>query len=74
VLPGPGWWALPGVARIGLLGALYPALWGFGQLATGALSDRWGRKWLIATGMLLQAVALALVAARMYETHPRRSR
>ena len=51
------------VARIGLLGALYPAVWGFGQLATGALSDRWGRKWLITTGMLLQAVALALVAA-----------
>ncbi|TCN28368.1 putative MFS family arabinose efflux permease [Kribbella orskensis] len=51
------------VARIGLLGALYPAVWGFGQLATGALSDRWGRKWLIATGMLLQAVALAMVAA-----------
>ncbi|NIK60061.1 MFS transporter [Kribbella shirazensis] len=51
------------VARIGLLGALYPAVWGFGQLATGALSDRWGRKWLIATGMLLQALALGLVAA-----------
>jgi len=51
------------VARIGLLGALYPAVWGFGQLATGALSDRWGRKWLIASGMLLQATALALVAA-----------
>ncbi|WP_433003382.1 MFS transporter [Kribbella sp. CA-294648] len=51
------------IARIGLLGALYPAVWGFAQLATGALSDRWGRKWLIATGMLLQAVALALVAA-----------
>jgi MFS family permease len=51
------------VARIGLLGALYPAVWGFGQLATGTLSDRWGRKWLIASGMLLQAAALALVAA-----------
>jgi MFS family permease len=51
------------LARIGLLGALYPAVWGFGQLATGALSDRWGRKWLITVGMLLQAVALALVAA-----------
>ena len=51
------------LARIGLLGALYPAVWGFGQLATGALSDRWGRKWLIAAGMLLQGVALALVAA-----------
>jgi MFS family permease len=51
------------LARIGLLGALYPAVWGFGQLATGALSDRWGRKWLISAGMLVQAVALALVAA-----------
>ncbi|MFG1813463.1 MFS transporter [Kribbella sp. NPDC049174] len=50
------------VARIGLLGALYPAVWGFAQLATGSLSDRLGRKWLIATGMLVQAVALALVA------------
>jgi len=51
------------LAQIGLLGALYPAVWGFGQLATGALSDRWGRKWLITAGMLLQACALALVAA-----------
>ncbi|MFI7061753.1 MFS transporter [Kribbella sp. NPDC050124] len=51
------------LAEIGLLGALYPAVWGFAQLATGTLSDRIGRKWLIAGGMLLQAAALALVAA-----------
>ncbi len=50
------------VARIGVLAALYPAVWGAGQLFTGALSDRWGRKWLIAGGMWLQAVALAGVA------------
>ena len=50
------------VARIGVLAALYPAVWGAGQLLTGALSDRWGRKWLIATGMWVQALALALVA------------
>lgn len=50
------------VSRIGLLVALYPAVWGLGQLVTGALSDRWGRKWLIAGGMWLQAVALAVVA------------
>jgi MFS family permease len=50
------------VARIGILAALYPAVWGVGQLVTGALSDRWGRKWLIASGMWLQAVALGLVA------------
>src|SRR5690606_8141761 len=30
------------VGRIGILAALYPAVWGAGQLVTGALSDRWG--------------------------------
>ncbi len=50
------------VAKIGVLAALYPAVWGLGQLFTGALSDRVGRKWLIATGMWLQALALGLIA------------
>lgn len=50
------------LAKIGLLAALYPAVWGIGQLLTGALSDRIGRKWLIAGGMWVQAGALALVA------------
>jgi MFS family permease len=51
------------VAQIGVLAALYPAVWGAGQLATGALSDRIGRKWLITAGMLVQAAAIGLVAA-----------
>ena len=50
------------VARIESSPPLYPAVWGVGQLVTGALSDRWGCKWLIAAGMWLQAVALALTA------------
>ena len=50
------------VDRIGLLFALYPATWGAGQLVTGALSDRIGRKRLIVAGMSTQAVALAVVA------------
>jgi len=50
------------VATIGILAAIYPAVWGLGQLVTGALSDRIGRKWLIASGMILQAVALGLIA------------
>jgi MFS family permease len=50
------------VTRIGTLAALYPAVWGLGQLGTGAWSDRVGRKPLIVTGMLVQAAALALVA------------
>ena len=51
------------VAAIGVLAALYPAVWGLGQLATGALSDRLGRKWLIASGMWLQALATGVIAA-----------
>jgi MFS family permease len=49
------------VSQIGVLAALYPAVWGAGQLGTGALSDRIGRKWLIAAGMGVQAAAIALV-------------
>jgi len=51
-----------GVARIGVLVALYPAVWGIGQMLTGWLSDRWGRKRLIVSGMLVQALGIALVA------------
>jgi MFS family permease len=51
------------VGRIGIVAALYPAVWGLGQLGTGALSDRIGRKRLIVGGMLTQAVALGIVAA-----------
>jgi len=51
------------IARIGILAAIYPAVWGLGQLGTGALSDRLGRKWLIATGMWVQGGAIALIAA-----------
>jgi MFS family permease len=51
------------IDRIGILAAVYPAVWGVGQLVTGPLSDRLGRKPFITIGMLVQAVALALVAA-----------
>ena len=49
--------------QIAWLAAIYPAVWGIGQLFTGALSDRVGRKWLIASGMWIQAVGIALIAA-----------
>lgn len=44
-----------GVAAIGTIKAVYPAAWGILQVFTGPLSDRWGRKWLIAAGMIVQA-------------------
>ena len=49
------------LAQIGTLAALYPATWGIAQLFTGAWSDRVGRKWLIASGMWLQAIGIALI-------------
>ena len=48
--------------EIGWLAAVYPAVWGVGQLLTGPLSDRLGRKWLIASGLWVQALGIALVA------------
>jgi len=51
-----------GLGSIATLAAVYPAVWGLGQFVTGPLSDRWGRKWVIASGMWVQAIALAIVA------------
>jgi MFS family permease len=49
------------LARIGTLAAIYPATWGVAQLVTGAWSDRVGRKWLIASGMWVQAAGIGIV-------------
>ena len=51
------------LGQIGILAAAYPAAWGAAQLVTGAASDRWGRKWFITAGMLVQAAALAVIAS-----------
>lgn len=50
------------IATIGILSFIYPAVWGVMQLWTGAVSDKWGRKWLIAGGMVLQGLALGAIA------------
>ena len=49
------------IVQIGILVAVYPAVWGVGQLFTGAWSDRVGRKPLIVAGMWLQAAAIATI-------------
>jgi MFS family permease len=48
--------------QVGVLAGVYPMVWGVAQLGTGALSDAIGRRWLVISGMLLQAAALGLVA------------
>src|SRR5215472_374740 len=50
------------IERIGILKAVYPAVWGILQILTGPLSDRWGRKGLIAAGMWVQALGLMVTA------------
>ncbi|MEU1708072.1 MFS transporter [Streptomyces sp. NPDC005706] len=49
-----------GLAAVGLIKGLYPILWGLGQILTGHLADRVGRKPLIVTGMLVQAAGFVL--------------
>ena len=49
------------IDQIAILSALYPAVWGLGQLGTGALSDRLGRKPMIAGGMAVQALGIFLI-------------
>src|SRR5262249_15317817 len=51
-----------GVGAIGTIKAVYPVAWGILQVFTGPLSDRWGRKWLIAAGMVLQAGGIWVTA------------
>jgi MFS family permease len=60
----PLFFALAGMnlKQIGWLAAIYPAVWGLGQLYTGALSDRIGRKVLIVWGMWVQALGIVVLA------------
>lgn len=59
----PLFYAMAGLnlKQIGWLAAIYPAVWGLGQLYTGALSDRIGRKGLIVGGMWLQAGGIVVI-------------
>lgn len=50
------------LTEIGLITALYPAVWGLGQLFTGHLADKFCKKDLLSAGMAIQAVALLTMA------------
>ena len=49
------------LSQIGLITAVYPAVWGIGQLVTGRLADMFPKKQLLFIGMILQAVALFIL-------------
>ncbi len=60
-----------GLAAVGLVKGLYPILWGLGQIPTGHLADRIGRKPLIVHGMLVQAIGFAVALALLSPAAPR---
>lgn len=51
-----------GITQIGIIAAIYPAVWGISQLFTGKLGDTHCKKQIITAGMLLQAMAILIVA------------
>jgi MFS family permease len=57
------------VNDIGIIKAVYPLTWSIGQLATGALADRVGRRPLVIWGMIVQALGLGVIGAGMPSTY-----
>ena len=47
--------------EVGKVAAVYPVVWGLGQLVTGAMADRLSKKWMLVFGMLIQAIAIGLL-------------
>ncbi len=48
-------------SSLGLLTAIYPTVWGIGQLFTGKMADRYSKKKLLFWGMLSQGIAILLL-------------
>lgn len=57
------------IGQIGIMAAVYPAVWGIGQLFTGAMADRFCKKDMLYIGMLLQAIALIMFLWAVTITH-----
>jgi MFS family permease len=49
------------IGEIGIIAAIYPAVWGIGQLLTGKMADKLCKKDMLYVGMLLQAIALIIL-------------
>lgn len=47
--------------KIGIITAIYPSVWGVGQLFTGKMSDHYSKKEMLFWGMLLQGVAIIAI-------------
>ena len=49
------------IGEIGIVTAIYPAVWGVGQLFTGRMADKFCKKDMLYIGMFLQAIALVVL-------------
>jgi MFS family permease len=47
--------------KIGIITAIYPTVWGFGQLFTGKMSDIYSKKAMLFWGMLIQGFGILLI-------------
>ena len=57
------------LAQIGVVTAIYPAVWGLGQLFTGKMADHFCKKDLLFLGMLLQGLSLIVLLFANTMTH-----
>ena len=58
-----------GIQQIGIITAVYPTVWGLGQLITGKLADIYCKKDLLFWGMLLQGIAIMMIIFSSSITH-----
>ncbi len=47
--------------KIGIITAIYPTVWGIGQLFTGKMSDHYSKKAMLFWGMFLQGIAIIAI-------------
>jgi MFS family permease len=57
------------IQQIGIITAIYPAVWGLGQLITGKMADYFCKKDMLFTGMLLQGLVLLIMPWAHSITH-----
>jgi MFS family permease len=50
------------IVDIGIIAGIYPAVWGLSQLFTGKMGDRYCKKQIITLGMLMQSIAIIILA------------
>ncbi|WP_353160160.1 MFS transporter [Myroides odoratus] len=55
-----------GLEGVGWIKAVYPVVWGVGQIITGPLADKWGRKPLIVWGMFIQVLGHLVIGSAVF--------